>query len=295
MNQEKTKHWLGVLYVNCATLAWASNMVMGRVLKDAIGPITLASARFVVASVIFALLLRQQPAADRKIGNDRLLLIGMALTGVVLFSPALYLGLRYTSAVNGTLINGIGPLMTGAMAAAILHQPMSRRQVVGALVGLVGVAYLITNGTADFWQNAQFNVGDFIVLFSVAIWGLYSVMGSRVMRKRSTISTTALSTLLGLPILILLSFWEMRHIPVNFDAKLLLGIVYLGIVPAAGGFYAWNAGVSRLGPGGAMVFYNTLPLYGALLGVTLLGEPLGLSHGIGGLLIIGGSLWAAKR
>ena len=95
--------------------------------------------------------------------------------------------------------------------------------------------------------------------------------------------------------LILLSFWEMRHIPVNFDAKLLLGIVYLGIVPAAGGFYAWNAGVSRLGPGGAMVFYNTLPLYGALLGVTLLGEPLGLSHGIGGLLIIGGSLWAAKK
>lgn len=270
-------------------------MVMGRVLKDAIGPITLASARFVVASVIFALLLRQQPAADRKIGNDRLLLIGMALTGVVLFSPALYLGLRYTSAVNGTLINGIGPLMTGAMAAAILHQPMSRRQVVGALVGLVGVAYLITNGTADFWQNAQFNVGDLIVLFSVAIWGLYSVMGSRVMRKRSPISTTALSTLLGLPMLILLSFWEMRHIPVNFDAKLLLGIVYLGIVPAAGGFYAWNAGVSRLGPGGAMVFYNTLPLYGALLGVTLLGEPLGLSHGIGGLLIIGGSLWAAKK
>ena len=101
--------------------------------------------------------------------------------------------------------------------------------------------------------------------------------------------------MLGLPFLLLLSFWELRSFPVVVDVKLLLGIIYLGIVPAAGGFYAWNAGVARLGPGGAMVFYNTLPLYGALLGTTLLGEPLGASHGVGGFLIISGSLWAARR
>ncbi|NMC32202.1 MAG: DMT family transporter [Veillonellaceae bacterium] len=295
MNQTRKNHWLGVLYVNFATLAWASNMVVGRMLKDLIGPVTLAASRFIVASVIFVLLLRHQPAPERKIGADWRLLLGMALTGVVLFSPSLYLGLRYTSAVNGTLINGIGPLLTGAMAAVFLGQPMSQRQVSGALVGLVGVVFLITNGTADFWQTARFNAGDLIVLLSVAIWGLYSVMGSRVMRSRSAISTTALSTLLGLPILLLLSFWEMFKFPVVFDVKLLLGVVYLGVVPAAGGFCAWNAGVSRLGPGGAMVFYNTLPLYGALLGVTLLGEPLGLSHAVGAFMIIGGSLWAAKK
>ena len=40
---------------------------------------------------------------------------------------------------------------------------------------------------------------------------------------------------------------------------------------------------------------SDLPLYGALLGITLLGEPLGLPHIIGGMLIIGGSIWAAKR
>ena len=28
------------------------------------------------------------------------------------------------------------------------------------------------------------------------------------------------------------------------------------------------------------MFYNTLPLYGALLGTTLLGEPLGAAHGV---------------
>jgi drug/metabolite transporter (DMT)-like permease len=41
-----------------------------------------------------------------------------------------------------------------------------------------------------------------------------------------------------------------------------------------------------------MVFYNTLPLYGAVLGAALLGEPLGMIHFVFGGLIIAGGLWA---
>jgi drug/metabolite transporter (DMT)-like permease len=43
-----------------------------------------------------------------------------------------------------------------------------------------------------------------------------------------------------------------------------------------------------------MVFYNTLPLYGALLGTLFLAESIGLAHLLGGALIIGGGLWAAR-
>jgi drug/metabolite transporter (DMT)-like permease len=41
-----------------------------------------------------------------------------------------------------------------------------------------------------------------------------------------------------------------------------------------------------------MVFYNTLPLYGALMGALLLNEPLTLAHFIFGGLILAGGLWA---
>jgi len=41
-----------------------------------------------------------------------------------------------------------------------------------------------------------------------------------------------------------------------------------------------------------MVFYNTLPLYGAILGAALLDEPLGMIHFVFGGLIIAGGLWA---
>jgi drug/metabolite transporter (DMT)-like permease len=66
------------------------------------------------------------------------------------------------------------------------------------------------------------------------------------------------------------------------------------LAPTVIGFLTWNEAVRRLGSSGAMVFYNTLPLYGALLGVLLLGESIGWSHLLGGGLIIGGGLYAAR-
>jgi drug/metabolite transporter (DMT)-like permease len=284
----------GTGLVNLATFTWATNMALGRWLRDDIGPLTLAAARFLIAAAFFAALLRRQPPEERRLGQDRWLLVGMALSGVTVFAPTLYLGLRFTTAVNATLINGTGPLITGILAALLIRESMSRRQIVGALVSLIGVIVLISGGRFLFWQGMHINVGDLIVLGAVALWGLYSVLGRQVMRHRSALSTTAFSAFLGLPLLLLAAAWEMRTFAIDARPGLVLAILYIGVAPTVIGFLSWNAGVCRLGPGGAMVFYNTLPLYGALLGCLFLGEPVGLSHLLGGVLIIGGGLWAAR-
>jgi drug/metabolite transporter (DMT)-like permease len=293
-----SRQWLaqlgGVSLVNLATFTWATNMTLGRWLRDDIGPLTLAAARFLIASALFAALLRRQPQEERRLGSDRWLLLGMALSGVAIFVPTLYFGVRLTTVVNATLINGTGPLITGVLAALLIQEPMSRRQIVGALASLVGVLVLISGGRLLFWQGMQINVGDLIVLGTVVLWGLYSVLGRQVMRRRSALSATAFSAFLGFPLLLLTAFWELRTFPVDVRPQLILAVLYIGVVPTVIGFLSWNAGVRRLGPGGAMVFYNTLPLYGALLGYLFLSEPIGLSHLLGGALIIGGGLWAAR-
>jgi drug/metabolite transporter (DMT)-like permease len=285
----------GVLLVNLATITWATNMALGRWLRDDIGPLTLAAARFTVASLFFAILLRREPREDRRLGKDRWLVLAMALTGVVLFAPTLYLGLRFTTAVNATLINGFGPLITGLLAALLIREPMSRRQIVGAVVGLVGIAILISGGSLTFWREMGSSAGDLIIVGAATLWGLYSIAGRRVMLHRSALSATAFSAFLGLPLLIVAAVWEIQTTPVNTSPSLLLAVLYIGVAPTVAGFLSWNTGVCRLGPSGAMVFYNTLPLYGALLGYLFLGERIGPTHLIGGLLIVGGGFWAAWR
>jgi drug/metabolite transporter (DMT)-like permease len=292
--RQRLERVVGIGLVNLATLTWATNMVLGRWLRDQIGPLTLAAARFLIASLLFAAVLQRRPPEERRLGRDRWLLLGMALSGVAIFAPTLYLGLRFTTAVNATLVNGLGPLITGLLAALLIREPMSGRQITGAIAGLAGVIALISGGSLAFWQAVRGNVGDLIVLGAVTLWGLYSVLGRQVMRHRSALSATAISAFLGLPLLLLAATWEVRIFPVVVRPQLVLVVLYIGIAPTVIGFLSWHAGVRRLGSSGAMVFYNTLPLYGALLGYLFLGESVGPAHLVGGALIISGGLWAAR-
>jgi drug/metabolite transporter (DMT)-like permease len=295
VNHQRLRHLSGIMYVNLATLAWGTNAILGRMLKDSAGPFSISAIRFTVAAVVFGVLLQFLPPEERRLGKDRWWVAAMALTGIVIFSPSLYLGLRYTTAVNSTLIHGLMPLITGLFALWMMKEPMSLRQIISSLAAFLGVAFLISGGSWLFWETADFNIGDIIILFSAVIWGLYSVIGSRVMKHRSSISATAFSIFMSLPVLWTLAIWEMQYIPLKLEPRVLLGILYIGIVPSGIGFYAWNAGVVRLGPGEAGVFYNTLPLFGALMGVFLLGEPIGIPHLIGGAMIVGGGVLMAYK
>jgi len=285
----------GIALVNVATCAWATNIIIGRYLRGQIGPLTLTAARYAVAAAVFALILRTRPSGERKPGGDVKLLAVMALTGVVLFAPALYFGLRFTTAVNGTLINGLGPLLTALFAAWLIKEPFSGRQVIGSLAALAGVAILLSGSGRAGTGGAIINPGDLLIVLAVLFWALYSVAVRKVVKHRSPLSATALSMFMGLPVLIVAAVIETMAAPVAWTPGLVAIIVYLGLVPAALGFLSWNAGIKYLGAGGAMVFYNTLPLYGALFGFLFLGETLGPAHIAGGVLILSGGLVAAIR
>jgi drug/metabolite transporter (DMT)-like permease len=284
----------GLLLVNVATFSWATNIVLGRSLRGEIGPISLAALRFLLGTAILATLLRRREHEGRRLGRDRWLLLLMGISGVALFAPTLYLGLRYTTALNATLIQALAPLVTGVLAALLIHEPMSRFQVAGAVVGLAGVLVLISQGSLDFWRTITSSRGDLILLAAVTLWSLYTVASRRVTSRRPVLSATALSTLLGLPFLLGAMIWEWQALPLYLTPRLLMAIIYIGIAPTVVGFLSWNAGVRRLGSSGAMVFYNTLPLYGVLLSSVFLGEELGAAHLLGGGLIVGGGLWAAR-
>ncbi len=282
----------GVVLVNMATIAWATNAVLGRWLRADIGPVTLTTLRFTVATVFFGILLRGRPAEERRFGKDKWWILAMGLAGVVGFSPLLYLGLRHSTAVNCSLIQGFSPLITALIAGLIIQESVTRRQLAGAVLGLIGIAGLISGGSLTFLLRLQFNPGDLTLLAAAVVWAFYSVFGRRVMRNRSPVSATALSNFLGLPLLAVATYFELKHIPLNLRPETIAAIIHICIVPTIIGYWAWNRSVRVLGAGGAMVFYNTLPLYGVILGSTLLQEPFGAAHLFSGGLILGGGLWA---
>jgi drug/metabolite transporter (DMT)-like permease len=297
MNWKEDPRWAYV-FVNLSCLMWASNFVLGRTLRDEVGPMMLTISRFVVASLFYAVVLGRSAVKERLHLRQLVLLIAMALTGVLGFPLLLYRGLQLTTATDAVLINATGPLMTAILAAILLKERLFPRHVLGGLISFFGVALIISGGSFERLRHWHVNMGDLYVLLAVMLWGLYSVISRWATRSYSVFSVTAISTWMALPLFLGAAAAGWQPEPTNWSWHLVLAVVYIGIFPSGAAFLSWNEGVRRVGPNRAMVFYNMLPVYGSILGVILLGESLGPEHFIGGGLILVGSfivIWPEWR
>lgn len=287
--REKT---VGLLMVNLSTLIWPLNSVTARWMGDEIGPFTLTALRFSVALVFFILISRRSPSGNPPFREDGWLLLVMSLTGFVFSGPMVYFGVRYSTAVNCNLVMSVAPLLTALLAVVLIGEKTSRRMITGALMGMVGVGWLLVGGPGHD-SGPLFNPGDLLFLGGAALFALYSVVGRKVMARRSPASVTALACLIAIPMLYVMAGFELQHHPINLKPESYIGLAIICLGPTTVANWSWNQAVKSLGAGGAMVFINTLPLYGALMGAVLLGEKLGLEHLIGGGLIVLGGVWGS--
>src|SRR3954471_18668129 len=148
-----------------ASLMWAGNWVTGRALRDAWDPVTLNFGRWIVATLVLAPFALPElkglwPVVRRNIG----LLLFLAFTGVALFQSLVYLGLRTTTAVNGVLINSSLPLFIILCSWAIERERTTRRQVLGMLVSLAGIAVIVSHGHLENLLQLELRPGDAWIL-----------------------------------------------------------------------------------------------------------------------------------
>jgi len=291
MSWKEDPRWAYV-FVNLSCLMWASNFVLGRTLREEIGPLMLTTSRVAVASLFFAVILGRSAVKERLLLRHWALLTAMALTGVLGFPFLLYRGLQLTTATDAVLINATGPLMTAVLAAILLRERLFPRHVLGGVITFFGVALIVSGGSFERLHQWHVNVGDLYILLAVVLWGLYSVISRKATRTRTVFSVTTISTWIGLPFFLGAAAVGSEPATINWSWHLVLAVVYIGIFPSGVAFLSWNEGVRRVGANRAMVFYNMLPVYGSILGVILLGESLGTQHFIGGGLILAGSLIA---
>ena len=281
------------LLVLMATLFWGGNVTLGRALRYSAGPFTIAAGRMCVASLVFLLLFRSLPAPERRPGREGPWLLGMSLLGMVGCPVTLYLALRFTTASSTSLINGTGPLVTALLATLLLRTRLTRSQLGGVLLSLFGVVLVIGGSEGRTLSSFKLNQGGLIMLLNVVMWGLYSVMGRIITRNHSALWVTAFSTWFSVPFLVAAAALEWRVTPPTVNVALVLAVLYMGVFATCVAYMAWNEGVRRVGPDGAMAFYNMLPVFGMLLGALFLGERMTRVQFLGGGLIIAGGLVAA--
>lgn len=286
--------FLPLLWVNLACIFWAGNMTVGRALRGYVGPGLIVTLRGVMSLLLLLLLLsflrrRKEPP----LGQDFWLLFFMAFTGVAGYQGLFYLGLRHTDAINAALMNAVAPLVAIVMAWAVLGTIVRRVQWLGALTSLLGIAVILAGGSVERLLAVHFNVGDLAMLVGVFMWAAYSVAGRVVMRKRSVLSVTTLTSAMSLLMVTPWGLWETQTAAPLLTPAVWAGLVYVAVCVGVGASLAWNYGVKAMGPAEAMAFMNMVPLYAVFLSTWLLHEPMRGHQMAGAVLVVGGSLLAA--
>ena len=271
-----------------AALCWASVFHIGQYALTLMSPLSAASWRFDVASVLLVGLVAWREGWNgQALWRNAGVLALMASVGVFGFNVGLFYGLQETSAVNGALIVGICPTLTAVLAAALGRRMPTANEVVGLALGLAGVATVVSHGSWAALTHLHLGRGDALVVLASLCWAIYSVL-PRFLSGLTPLQVSA-STVTGGG---LLMTGLALAVEPGFPSVLPSGPGWLAVVAMAlfgtvVAYLCWNRGVEQVGSTRSAVFMNFVPLFATLIGA-LRGQPiLGAQLAGAGLVIAG--------
>lgn len=284
-----------MLLLALTALMWGGNSVAGRLAVGEISPMALVFWRWGLACIPLLIAARANLKSDLKVILPRWRYVALAgALGFTAFNALFYIAAHRTSAVNMSILQGLIPGLVIVGAWAFFGTRLRLLQALGVLVTTAGVVVIAARGDVATLRTLDFNLGDVMMIVAVTLYAGYTLL----LRQRPAVSSIGLFTAMAVvafvtsaPLLVIevaegAFFWP--------SAKGLAVLAYVALFPSLIAQIFFIRGVQLIGPGRAGVFVNLVPIFGALLAVTLLGEPFAFYHAAALCLVLGG-LWMAER
>jgi len=282
-------------------VVWGSSFLFMKIALTGVSFGQVAWSRLVLGGLTLGLIVlvtrprvRNGPVLPRE-GIVWLHFLVIAITGCVVPHLLFAWAEQYVSSSLASIYNAATPIMTALMVTlAFRVERLGRSQVVGVVVGILGVVVIIGPWqyaalTGDLW-------GQLACLGAAVCYGFTFGYTRRFLSGRPIAGATFafLNIGIGGAIMLLLTpvlAWQ----PVDLTVSIVLSLVALGAL-GTGLAYIFYINVLRAwGPTNTSTVTYVTPVVGVLLGGLLLGETLSWHEPLGGVLVLLGILLAQKR
>jgi drug/metabolite transporter (DMT)-like permease len=265
-----------------AAILVSTSFTVGAAITRELDPVVLTLIRFTVAAVIFGPLVHYRYGLS--FSFPLFLRCGLISGCLVIFFCCMFLSLRYTSALNTSVIFALVPSISGVYALFINGERLGRGQLLALVCGMVGVVWVIFRGDPVQLLAMEWNRGDLIFLGGCFAMGLYTPLVKLLQRGESMAVMTFWVLVTG-------SLWLLALAGGNLsvvgwaDVPLFawVGIGYLAIFTTIITFFLTQLAVPYLGPTKVMAYSYLYPGFVLLI-------DLGLGHGLPPLRVIPGVL-----
>lgn len=270
---------------------WGGTWPVGRVVAASVNPWNAAFLRFIMATTALVVICLQAKGRGALRVRRGLLpqLLMLGATGIFGYSFLFFSGLQTTPAGRAGLIVGCIPVSIALFSSLFSRKRLPLLGLAGILLSLVGVSVVISNGNPLVLLHGKVRAGDLMILGCVFCWTAYTLLARPVMKELSPLVALTWSCIMGtlliLPFALAGGLWQ--DITGARWAEW-GGLAYLGVVATSLAYYWYYNAIRHVGPVGAGIFINLVPLFAVLLGCIFLNEPLYISQILGGIMVISG-------
>ncbi|WP_377896987.1 DMT family transporter [Gottfriedia sp. OAE603] len=291
MEKLKKQHIYLILF--CIMVVWGLNVIATKILVANFMPVTMTAFRVFTAGIsVFIILFLFKKV--RKLTKKEFKYVFFAmLLNVVAHHYFLSIGLSQTSASNGGLILGMGPLLTALLSVFFLGSVLTFVRVLGVLFGFAGVAFIVLQSGEGFHGISH---GDFYVFLAILAQAASFVLIKKVSRTLDPRLMTGYMLVMGSIIL----FGISQIVEPNGMASMLhhstgIWAVFFSsaIIATAIGHMLYNYALGEVGTTEASVFINLNPFFSLIGAALFLGEKIVLTQVIGFVLILIGVVFGS--
>lgn len=274
---------------------WGASWPWGRIVAQAMPPLSAASVRFVLAATVLLLWLHKRDGLGSLRAWPARRWQGLALAalvGVVGYAVCFMFGLQTVPAGRAVLLITLNPVLTLLLAAWLFRERLNAVIAVGMTLAVAGAVLVISHGSPAHILDGRIGWGELLIAGCAVCWSVYTIIGRRLLANIDALATTAVTAAFGAVFLTLLGL--LTEGPAGIGAVLqapaqawaaLLALA-LGATSIS---YAWYFdGVRILGAGAAAAYITLVPIFGVIFSTLWLGESLESTIALGGAMAIAG-------
>jgi drug/metabolite transporter (DMT)-like permease len=271
--------WLNPIELTLLGAIWGASFLFMRIAAGDFGPIPLVEVRLALGSLVLLPFLWRSRAVFPRALWPKIALIG-AINSAVPFMLFAW-GAERAPAGIGAIANAMTVLFTALVGCLFFGEKIGGKRAFALFTGFAGVVVLASGKTAGA------SIGLAVAAGAAASF-LYGI-GINLVRRHLTglppaavaSATLGTSALLTLPFA--LASWPRHAIPMHsWLSAGLLGVICTGLA-----FVMYYRLIARIGANRASTVTYLIPVFGVAWAWLLLDEPLTLTMGIAGALILG--------
>lgn len=290
-HESKISRRVALLFALTTATVWGTAYVAAKYALRDLPPFTAATARFVIAVAIMALILLASGRAEPIKRRDFPLLVAAGLFQTTFYYALQYTGIGYTTAANTALIVNTRPIWVALLSTFLLKESLGLSRIAGILVAFLGVALLTLGGSdGSFTLDAESALGDFLIVLNALSGALGIITLKKVLGRYSPISTMTYTTAVGAAGLVPLAAYEFWRDGWSPGSAVAWGsVAYMAIFCTVIPYMLWYNALARLRASETAVFLYLTPIISVILSAFLLDEKITGWLVIGGALILAGA------